>query len=74
MILHRDLKPKNIGISRKGGHVKLFDLGLARILKEEDKLESGNYKLTGETGSQRYMAPEVFLREPYNEKVVRFFW
>lgn len=27
------------------------------------------YKLTGETGSYRYMAPEVFRHEPYNIKV-----
>ncbi|KAG2500845.1 hypothetical protein HYH03_001606 [Edaphochlamys debaryana] len=27
------------------------------------------YKLTGETGSYRYMAPEVFRHEPYNNKV-----
>ncbi|CAM9273074.1 unnamed protein product [Discosporangium mesarthrocarpum] len=68
VIIHRDLKPKNIGISRHGEHIKLFDLGLAKVLDENQKLECGNYKLTGETGSQRYMAPEVFLKEPYNEK------
>jgi serine/threonine protein kinase len=29
--------------------------------------------MTGETGSYRYMAPEVFRHEPYNSKVdVRF--
>ncbi|KAF5831112.1 protein kinase [Dunaliella salina] len=27
------------------------------------------YKMTGETGSYRYMAPEVFRHEPYNNKV-----
>ncbi len=27
------------------------------------------YKLTGETGSYRYMAPECFRHEPYNLKV-----
>ncbi len=27
------------------------------------------YDLTGETGSYRYMAPEVFRHEPYNSKV-----
>ena len=27
------------------------------------------YKMTGETGSYRYMAPEVFRHEIYNEKV-----
>ena len=29
------------------------------------------YKLTGETGSYRYMAPEVFRHEPYNTKARR---
>ncbi|KXZ55947.1 hypothetical protein GPECTOR_2g1498 [Gonium pectorale] len=28
-----------------------------------------SYKLTGETGSYRFMAPEVFRHEPYNNKV-----
>lgn len=27
------------------------------------------YDLTGETGSYRYMAPEVFRHEPYSSKV-----
>ncbi len=27
------------------------------------------YDMTGETGSYRYMAPEVFRHEPYNSKV-----
>lgn len=27
------------------------------------------YKMTGETGSYRYMAPEVYRHEPYNSKV-----
>ncbi|MEW5312654.1 MAG: hypothetical protein WDW38_004271 [Sanguina aurantia] len=31
--------------------------------------QSMSYKLTGETGSYRYMAPEVFRHEPYNNKV-----
>ncbi|CAE7533552.1 HT1 [Symbiodinium microadriaticum] len=26
------------------------------------------YSMTGNTGSLRYMAPEVALRKPYNEK------
>ncbi|CAK0787626.1 hypothetical protein CVIRNUC_010848 [Coccomyxa viridis] len=41
-------------------------------LNEEDGLEGHEierYKLTGETGSYRYMAPEVFRHEPYNTKV-----
>mmetsp|Transcript_18868 Transcript_18868/g.40627 ORF Transcript_18868/g.40627 Transcript_18868/m.40627 type:complete len:504 (+) Transcript_18868:214-1725(+) len=31
--------------------------------------KSPSYKLTGETGSYRYMAPEVFRHEQYNNKV-----
>eukprot|EP00798_Chlamydomonas_sp_ICE-L_P023673 gene23673-9209_t len=31
--------------------------------------KSSSYKLTGETGSYRYMAPEVFRHEQYNNKV-----
>lgn len=30
---------------------------------------SRRYDMTGETGSYRYMAPEVFRHEPYNSKV-----
>lgn len=37
----------------------------------EDRTEQllDDYKMTGETGSYRYMAPEVFKHENYNEKV-----
>ena len=37
--------------------IKLFDFGLAKELKDNLKLADGNYKLTGDTGSPRYMAP-----------------
>jgi len=50
--------------------VKLFDFGLARELKECDRTpeRDGNYSLTGMTGSFPYMAPEVFIGQPYNQK------
>jgi serine/threonine protein kinase len=41
---------------------------LAKELKEKDKAKNGLYNLTGFTGSIRYMAPEVGLRYPYNQK------
>ena len=50
------------------GDVKLFDFGLAKELDESLKSEgcSELYELSGNTGSLRYMAPEVARSEPYN--------
>jgi serine/threonine protein kinase len=46
--------------------IKVFDFGLSKEISEDLSLGDGTYKLTGETGSIRYMAPEVFLEKPYN--------
>lgn len=58
-ILYRDLKPDNIGFDVRGD-VKIFDFGLARQLPR-GRLADGTYRMTGDTGSPRYMAPEVAL-------------
>lgn len=52
-IIFRDLKPDNIGYN-SSGVLKLFDFGLARELKESERLDDGNYKMTGFTGAIRY--------------------
>ena len=67
-VLHRDIKPKNIGIKQDDTLV-LFDFGLSclwRIDENETAAETRN--LTGCTGSLRYMAPEVALCLPYSHK------
>ena len=64
-IMFRDLKVQNIGFDARGD-IKLFDFGLARELKEEDRTSDDNYRLTGNTGTRRYMAPEVALEWCYN--------
>ena len=60
-------QPDNIGFDLRGD-VKLFDFGLAKEL--DDGMKSGYcnefYELSGNTGSLRYMAPEVALSECYN--------
>lgn len=65
-IIYRDLKPENVGFSE--GQVKLFDFGLSKKLLPDDRVGNGLYRLTGNTGSLRYMAPEVALNQAYNIK------
>ena len=67
-IVFRDLKPDNIGFD-KDGTLKLFDFGLAKELKGSEREASGRYRLTGNTGSRRYMAPEVAKDIPYDQSV-----
>lgn len=57
-IVYRDLKPDNLGFDTSGA-LKLFDFGLAKRMDTAERSEDGMYLLTGNTGSLRYMAPEV---------------
>ncbi len=65
-IIHRDLKPDNIGFTADG-KLKLFDFGLCTCVKAHAEADD-TYEMTGNTGSLRYMAPEVALKRAYNEK------
>jgi len=57
-ILNVTQKPDNIGFNFKG-ELKMFDFGLAKRITNADCTDDGLYHLTGNTGSLRYMAPEV---------------
>lgn len=63
-VVHRDLKPNNILIEKKGDVelVKIVDFGIAKVLPTESKVTSSNLTQTGEIfGSPLYMSPEQCL-------------
>ena len=61
-IIHRDVKPANIFLG-KFKNIKLGDFGLAK------KLESTMDSAKTECGTPSYKAPEIWKKQPYNEKV-----
>lgn len=63
-IIHRDLTPRNV-LQNDAGHLKVTDFGLSKIAQGKDV----GYKMTGGTGTYRYMAPEVYRRESYGKSV-----
>ncbi len=68
-ILHRDLKPANLLLDFSNT-LKVSDFGLAKLRPISDGLVSDDaVYMTGETGSYRFMAPEVYRHEPYGRPV-----
>lgn len=61
-VLHRDLKSGNVLLSEGGQRLAIADFGLARYSDTSGK------KMTAETGSYRWMSPEVIRHERYDER------
>lgn len=67
-IIHRDLKPANLLLTEED-HLKVSDFGLCKTLQKVNE-DGTPYQMTGNTGTRRYMAPEVVQCNPkYDEKV-----
>ena len=66
-IVYRDLKTDNIGVDASGLW-QLFDFGLSRPLPRDGDDLAGSFQMSGKIGTKMYMAPEVYLRQPYNTK------
>ncbi|KAL6562496.1 hypothetical protein OROGR_003503 [Orobanche gracilis] len=68
VVTHRDLKPRNVLlVNTSADHLKVGDFGLSKLIRVQHSHDV--YKMTGETGSYRYMAPEVFKHRKYDKKV-----
>lgn len=80
-IIHRDLKPSNVLMSNDDDGnelIKLVDFGLAATQEGEVSLEGAPGGLGDESseatsrtimGTPRYMAPEIFRRQPVDPRV-----
>ena len=68
LIKHLQLKPANLLIDHSGV-LKISDFGLSKVRPKPELAEKEAYTMTGETGSYRFMAPEVYRHEEYDETV-----
>jgi serine/threonine-protein kinase len=62
-LVHRDVSPDNILVSRSGG-VKLVDFGIAKARGQSHHTQAGTVK-----GKVAYMAPEQLRGEPLDRRV-----
>lgn len=62
-LIHRDIKPENILIKNSGdiSCIKLADFGTSDLIK--------NKLISKVTGTEKYMAPEILLKQKYDNKV-----
>ncbi|CAE7294428.1 Nek1 [Symbiodinium sp. KB8] len=60
-VLHRDLKPQNVFVSRDGS-IRLGDFGIARVLRHTFELAKTV------VGTPIYLAPEVVESKPYGAR------
>jgi serine/threonine protein kinase len=67
--IHRDLRPRNIFLSRRRGqsnYVKILDFGLAKLVEKEGEAASTSLGMT--FGDPRYMSPEQARGDPVDRR------
>mmetsp|Transcript_30986 Transcript_30986/g.48559 ORF Transcript_30986/g.48559 Transcript_30986/m.48559 type:complete len:270 (+) Transcript_30986:3-812(+) len=69
-LIHRDIKPGNLFITNDLETLKIGDFGLTTFISEG---RQDSRKMTGMTGSLRFMAPEVFLGQSHYDRKVDIF-
>ena len=60
-IIHRDIKPANIFLSKDLKILKIGDMNVSKVLKNENLTDTA-------IGTPYYLAPEIWNRELYDEK------
>ena len=63
-IYHRDLKLDNFLLDGDCYNIKLGDFGFSSLIIR--KKNGKPQKITGQLGTRSYMAPEIFLKKPYD--------
>ncbi|KAL3751577.1 hypothetical protein ACJRO7_012415 [Eucalyptus globulus] len=66
-LIGRYTKKNVLLVNSSADHLKVGDFGLSKLIRVQNSHDV--YKMTGETGSYRYMAPEVFKHRKYDKKV-----
>ncbi|KAF8334052.1 kinase-like domain-containing protein [Cantharellus anzutake] len=66
-VAHRDIKPENLYFDTRG-HLKIGDYGASTVYRLP--WETTVHMSTGLCGSEPYIAPEQFSRQPYDARLV----